>query len=128
MLERYRNDLLPTDHGKPIESAGPVDFGERLLDNNGMRAWHDIVYEKGAWILHMLRLRLGEDAFHTLQTRLLTEFQGKLISNDDFRQARPPAFCRPANPTKLSVSSSITGFTQPVFRACAFAAKVTPYR
>ncbi len=86
VLERYRNDLLATDRGKAIESAGPVDFGERLLDNNGMLAWHHIIYEKGAWILHMLRMRLGDDAFHTLQTRLLTEFRGKLISNDDFRK------------------------------------------
>jgi len=86
VLERYRNDLLATDRGKTIESAGPVDFGERLLANDGMLAWHHIVYEKGAWILHMLRMRLGDEAFHTLQTQLLREFQGKLISNEDFRK------------------------------------------
>jgi peptidase M1-like protein len=87
VLARYRNDLLATDRGKAIESAGPVDFGERLLDNNGMVAWHHIIYEKGAWILHMLRMRLGDEAFHTLQTRLLTDFQGKLLSNEEFRKA-----------------------------------------
>jgi hypothetical protein len=86
VLERYRQDLLATVHGKALESAGPVDFGERLLDNNGIRAWHVVIYEKGAWILHMLRMRLGDAAFHTLQTSLLTNFQGKLISNDDFRK------------------------------------------
>jgi hypothetical protein len=86
VLERYRNDLLATDQGKTIESAGPLDFGQRLLDNSGMRAWHHIIYEKGAWILHMLRMRMGDQAFHTLQTRLLTDFQGKLLSNDEFRK------------------------------------------
>ena len=86
VLERYRQDLLAVNKGRAVESAGPVDFGERLLDNNGMWAWHVIVYEKGAWILHMLRLRLGDEAFHTLQTRLLTDFQNKLIANEDFRR------------------------------------------
>ena len=86
VLERYRQDLLAADNGKALESAGPVDFGERLLDNNGLRAWHVIVYEKGAWILHMLRMRLGDEAFHTLQTRLLGDSQSKLIANDDFRK------------------------------------------
>jgi hypothetical protein len=86
ILNRYRQDLLLVDKGATIEAAGPVDFGERLLDNNGLRAWHDIVYEKGAWILHMLRMRLGDEAFHTLQMRMLSDFRDKLIANDDFRK------------------------------------------
>jgi hypothetical protein len=86
VLDSYRADLLATEKGTPLESAGPVDFGERLLDNNGMRAWHVIIYEKGAWILHMLRLRLGDEGFHTLQSRILNEFQNKAISNEDFRK------------------------------------------
>ncbi len=86
VLEQYRQDLLASNSGRSVESAGPVDFGERLLDNSGMRAWHVIVYEKGAWILHMLRRRMGDEAFHTLQTRLLSDFQNKLIANDDFRK------------------------------------------
>jgi hypothetical protein len=86
VLESYRQDLLATEKGAPVESAGPLDFGERLLDNNGMRAWHIITYEKGAWVLHMLRMRLGDEAFRSLQTRLVSEFQNKLIANDDFRR------------------------------------------
>ncbi len=85
VLESYRQDLLSTANGVALESAGPVDFGDRLLDNNGMLAWHVIVYEKGAWILHMLRMRLGEEGFRTLQTRLLQNFQNKLVANEDFR-------------------------------------------
>jgi Peptidase family M1 domain len=86
VIEGYRQDLLSVDKGATIESAGPVDFGERLLENNGMRAWHVVVYEKGVWILHMLRMRLGDEPFHTLQTRLIDEFKNTLISNDDFRK------------------------------------------
>jgi len=86
VMESYRQDLLATDKGSLIESAGPVDFGERLLDNSGVRAWHLILYEKGAWILHMLRMRLGDDGFHALQSRLLHDFENKLVSNEDFRR------------------------------------------
>ncbi len=86
VMERYRQDLIAGEKGVPLESAGPVDFGERLLDNDGMRAWHVIIYEKGAWILHMLRMRLGDEPFHSLQTKLLSEFQNKLVTNEDFRR------------------------------------------
>lgn len=85
VLESYRQDLLATEKGTPIEAAGPVDFGERLLDNSGIQAWHVIIYEKGAWILHMLRMRLGEEGFHKLQSKLLSDFQNKLVTNEDFR-------------------------------------------
>jgi hypothetical protein len=103
VLERYRKDLLATDQGKAIESAGPVDFGERLLDKNGLRTWHNIIYEKGAWILHMLRMRMGDEAFHTLQTRLLRDFQGKLLSNEDFRKLA--AELLPAEQTDKTLSA-----------------------
>jgi hypothetical protein len=69
-----------------VESAGPVDFGQRLLENSGAHAWHAIIYEKGAWIMHMLRMRLGDEGFHALQARLLSEFQNKQVNNEDFRR------------------------------------------
>lgn len=86
VLESYRQDLLSAANGVALESAGPVDFGERLLENNGMLAWHVIIYEKGAWILHMLRQRLGEEGFRTLQARMLHDFQGRLVTNEDFHR------------------------------------------
>jgi hypothetical protein len=86
VMESYRQDLLTTDKGIAVESAGPVDFGVRLLENSGLRAWHFIMYEKGAWILHMLRMRLGEEGFHNLQTRLLRDYQNRLVTNEDFRR------------------------------------------
>ena len=67
VLSFYRRELIAP--GK--ESAGPLDFGQRLLDNSGMPTWHLILYEKGAWVLHMLRRRLGDENFHKLQLRML---------------------------------------------------------
>ena len=87
VLESYREDLLAIDKGATIESAGPVDFGERLLENNGLRAWHIVLYEKRRSGSHsMLRMRLGDDGFHNLQTRLLHDFQNKLVTNEDFHR------------------------------------------
>ncbi len=86
MLDRYREDLLHEEQGKTVESAGPVDFGVRLLDAAVPGAWHTIIYEKGAWILHMLRQRLGDEGFNKMQASMLREFEAKPITNEDFRR------------------------------------------
>jgi Peptidase family M1 domain len=91
VLEQYRSDLMqddPTRHekGRSIESAGPLDFGPRLLDNNGMLAWHTVVYEKGAWVLHMLHERLGDAAFTRMQVELLQKFAAEPLTNENFRK------------------------------------------
>jgi aminopeptidase N len=85
VLDEYRSDLSHEVNGKTIESAGPVDFSMRLETNSGALARHVIVYEKGTWIIHMLRERLGSDAFLELETRLLHDFAARPISNDEFR-------------------------------------------
>ena len=86
MLDSYRSDLLELQNGRTVESFGPVDFGVRLLDTDGVGIWHRIVYEKGTWILHMLRLRLGEEGFRHMQLRLLQQFTVNPVSNEDFRR------------------------------------------
>jgi hypothetical protein len=86
VLDTYRDDLAKQENGKSVESAGPVDFGLRLQHTADLLAWHTIVYEKGTWILHMLRQRLGDDGFAKMQVRLLREFASKPISNEDFRK------------------------------------------
>lgn len=86
ILSSYRDDLKQEKNGRTIESDGPVDFGERLIDNFGMDAWQVILYEKGSWILHMLSNRLGADNFREMQVALLHEYAGKPLSNEAFRQ------------------------------------------
>ena len=85
-LDRYRDDLTVEENGKTIDSAGPVDFGLRLLNNASTRVWHTVLYEKGTWILHMLHQRLGEENFAKMQSRMLQEYASKPISNEDFRK------------------------------------------
>jgi hypothetical protein len=87
ILLRFRDDLLSTRDARQVESSGPLDFGGRLLDAAGEYAWHVIVYEKGAWVLHMLHERLGADQFRALQQYILRQYSGRPITNDDFRDA-----------------------------------------
>ena len=87
LLEQFRKDLLSNVGGKAVESFGPVDFGFRLLEAQGENVWHAIVYEKGTWILHMLRERMGEEGFQRMQVELLRQYAGKPITNENFRKA-----------------------------------------
>lgn len=87
VLEQYRQDLAGFVNGKLLESAGPLDFGIRLLDSSGLRGWHAVTYEKGTWILHMLRERMGPENFRLLQAHLLKTFSTKAITNEEFREA-----------------------------------------
>jgi hypothetical protein len=86
VLDSYRRDLTTKNDLLPAESAGPVNFGDRLLNNSGVSAWQMIIYEKGTWILHMLRQRLGAEAFRTLQLHMLLQYAAKPITNEDFRR------------------------------------------
>ena len=86
ILESYRQDLTKEKDGKPVESAGPLSFGERLIDTHGLATWLIILYEKGSWTMQMLRERLGRENFREMQLRLLSEFGQRPLSNEDFRQ------------------------------------------
>jgi Peptidase family M1 domain len=96
-LELYRRDLKTKLGDDTIESAGPVDFGTRLLAAQDERVWQVIVYEKGTWILHMLRERLGEQRFRQMQVNILKRYHGKPITNEEFREVAS-AFVLPGEP------------------------------
>jgi hypothetical protein len=87
MLEKYRNHLLSADeNGKTLESAGPLRLGMRLESSEAPGAWRAIVYEKGTWVMHMLRKRLGDAAFLGLVGDLLKGNRHAAISTEQFRQ------------------------------------------
>ncbi len=86
VLDRYRTNLTHEIAGKQIDSYGPLEFGTRLADAGGMSVWHTITYEKGTWVMHMLRQRLGDEGFLNMQRRLLRDYAGHPISNEDFRK------------------------------------------
>ena len=87
MLDSYRADLLAkSDSGQIVDSNGPIVLGARLENSQEPRAWRDIVYGKGSWILQMLRRRMGDERFFSMLRELMERYGGKEISTEDFRE------------------------------------------
>jgi aminopeptidase N len=87
MLDSYRADLLAkSGSGQIVDSTGPIVLGPRLENSQEPRAWRDIVYGKGSWIIQMLRRRMGDERFFSMLGEMMTRYGGKEISTEDFRE------------------------------------------
>lgn len=87
VLENYRKELLvKTETSQTIESAGPIVLGARLESSQTPVAWQSITYGKGSWILHMLRMLMGDDGFNAMLSQLRKRYEWKSISTEEFRQ------------------------------------------
>ncbi len=88
VLEEYRKNLLARDsQGQTIESAGPIVWGARLRSSSAPEAWRIITYEKGSWIIHMLRQRMGDERFVEFLRTLCTRFADSPMSTQQFEEA-----------------------------------------
>ena len=86
VLDDYRNHLTAKSaDGHTPESAGPITWGTRLESSLAPDAWRLITYEKGSWIIHMLRLRLGDDKFLAMLREACRRYQLKVMSTEQFR-------------------------------------------
>ncbi len=86
VLLGYRDNLLGTlGEGRIVDEAGPIVWGERLINSRDRGAWNVITYEKGTWIFHMLRSRLGDANFFRMLRELPVRFAHQPISTDAFR-------------------------------------------
>jgi hypothetical protein len=86
VLDDYRTRLLSKDQeGRTLESAGPIVWGVRLESSGMPDAWRAITYEKGAWIMHMLRSRMGEDRFLKMLAELRRRYEFRTITTEEFR-------------------------------------------
>jgi hypothetical protein len=84
VLDGYRTHLLTrTDSGRTLESAGPIIWGYRLESSLAPDAWRSVTYEKGTWIIHMLRRRLGDEKFLALLREVASHHHS--ISTEEFR-------------------------------------------
>jgi hypothetical protein len=87
MLDSYRADLLAkSDSGQIVDSTGPIVLGPRLENSQEPRAWRNIIYGKGSWIIQMLRRRMGDERFLSMLRELIERYGGKEISTEDFRE------------------------------------------
>ena len=86
MLDQYRRQLLTKGpDGGTAESEGPIVQGRRLEKSNNPNAWIAVAYGKGAWIIHMLRRRMGDAPFTKMLTELRRRYEWKPIDTEQFR-------------------------------------------
>ncbi len=93
LMRRAKDKLLAKVEGnRTIESIGPVWLGARLSSSKFPGGYAAIVYEKGAWILHMLRYLMADpvsgsdERFRSLIREFIATYEGKLASTEDFKQ------------------------------------------
>ncbi|MDZ7637560.1 MAG: M1 family aminopeptidase [Bryobacterales bacterium] len=87
VLLRYRDNLLASlGEGRIVDDAGPILWGERLINSRDRGSWNTITYEKGTWIFHMLRARMGDDGFFRMLRELPRRFAYKPLSTAAFRR------------------------------------------
>ena len=71
-----------------FDASGPIHLGQRLGHlRQDARVFRAIVYDKGAWVLHMLRGVLGDEAFFSGARAFLGRFRYSKAGTEDFRSA-----------------------------------------
>jgi Peptidase family M1 domain len=82
-LEMYRKALTDPAPGKKTsaDDAGPLVHGYRLDSSRDPDAYRKVVYGKGMWVFHMLRMMLQDPAAKNPDQRFTRLLQGLLESN-----------------------------------------------
>lgn len=100
LLTEYRANLLrPHADRNPIESAGPITWGSRLRTETVPDPWRVITYDKGSWIMHMLRRRMGDAQFLKMLGELRNRYQYKTMTTAQFRD-HAAEFMPPSDPDR----------------------------
>ncbi len=85
-LDDFRHDLLEKTGEGTVESFGPLTWGYRLNAAPAENTSRIMTYEKGTWIFHMLRQRLGDENFFKLLTALRTRHQFGAVSTEQLQE------------------------------------------
>jgi hypothetical protein len=91
VLDRYRTELLNKVEDEPLDSIGPLALGFRLASSKTPAGGGVIMYNKGPWVIHMLRQlmrdpKTGSDAAFTKFLRaLVVEFSQSPLTTAGFR-------------------------------------------
>ncbi len=102
VLEGYRDSLTQKDpQGHEVDSAGPIVWGTRLESSAIPDAWRTITYDKGAWIFHMLRQRMGDERFLKMLAELRHRYEFRGVSTGDVR-ALVKEFMPPKTPASVT--------------------------
>jgi hypothetical protein len=93
LLGNARQQLLaPASVGGVLDSVGPLWIGHRLASASMPDAHTQILYNKGMWVIHMLRMLMREDdqkadeMFLKMVREFVQTFRGQRPSTWDFKQ------------------------------------------
>lgn len=87
ILDEWKANLLVRG-----DKAAPIGLGYRVADEDNPDDYNLIVYEKGAWVLHMLRAMMidlktmNEDRFAGMMKDFYQSYRGKQASTADFQR------------------------------------------
>jgi hypothetical protein len=88
VLANYKTHLLAKAGGaNTVESIGPIIWGPRLFTSQSPDAWRVITYEKGSWIMHMLRQRIGDERFLAMLGQFRQRYQLQAVATAQFQRA-----------------------------------------
>lgn len=87
MLDRWRGDIA-----RRSAEGGPISLGYRTATPETVSDYQTLVYYKGAWVMHMLRIMMldlrtmNEDRFTRMMQDFYRTYQGGRASTDDLRR------------------------------------------
>jgi peptidase M1-like protein len=87
VLDRWKNEILTNR-----DERAPIWLGYRTASSKDSTGYDVIIYKKGAWVVHMLRIMMldlktmNEDRFTETMRDFYTSYQGKRASTADFRR------------------------------------------
>jgi aminopeptidase N len=89
LLREYRSSIFLRK-----DAPGPMSLGHRVQSSHDTDVddYGTVVYKKGAWVVHMLRILMldlkgmSEDRFTETMQDFYRSYQGKRASTDDFRR------------------------------------------
>lgn len=102
VLDQYRSNLLQKNKdGEQLLTAGPVTLGNRLSSSHFPNGYEVISYERGVWLLHMLRSMLLDaqgagnssknsitnDPFIRILRHIRNQYEGRVLSTSELIQA-----------------------------------------
>lgn len=87
---RYGTDSM--NHELAVDRRNIISFTKRSNEPvvdvvaNPMRLLNANSYQKGSWVLHMLRRQLGDETFHKIIRAYYEEYKGKNADTKDFER------------------------------------------
>ena len=93
-LTRYRDNLVAKipDTDQSFTDIGSLELGNRLNSSKSPLGFEQVIYSKGAWVMHMLHEELRQpntknpdERFNTLLHTLMTKYSYRALSTDDLQ-------------------------------------------